>query len=97
MKLYIYGDGKGNYYKGRSPSGKVRYTKTYTTAVFFTEEEKEDAEDCIDLGLNLYALEVSEPTLVSQGTVSTAMPAIPTQTFEKWEAHSMDLFGSNVD
>lgn len=93
MKLYIYGDGEGNFYQGRSPTGRVKYTQTFTTATFFTEWDKDDAEDCIDLGLNLYSVEVSAPELEKEGTVSAVMPGVPERAFDDWAVNPMDLFG----
>lgn len=95
MKLYIYGDGEGNFYQGRSPTGRVKYTKMFTAAAFFTEWDKDDAEDCIDLGLNLYSLEVSAPELVKEGTVSTMTLGIPERSFEDLAVHSLNLFGKD--
>lgn len=95
MKLYIYGDGQGNYYQGRSPTGRVKYTPRYTAATFFSAEEKDDAEDCIELGLHLYEVEVSEPVQVSEGIVSTPTPGVKAKSFDDWQVHPMDLFGNH--
>lgn len=94
MNLYIYGDGNGNYYQGRSPTGRVRYTPHFETAAFFTEGDKDDAEDCIELGLCLYSLEISEPILVSAGSAGAAGSCLPEKSFKDWEVHKMNLFGS---
>ena len=92
MVLYIFGDGNGKFYQGRSPTGKVKMTSSYTEAAFFTESSKEDADDCVDLGLSLYSLEVSKPRLMHKGTGSSEQPE--EDSFQKWEVHKMDLFGS---
>lgn len=94
MKLYIYGDSEGNYYQGRSPTGRVKYTPDFETAIFFTEGDKDDAEDCIELGLSLYSLEISELILVSSGSVGAVGSCLPEKSFKDWEVHKMNLFGS---
>lgn len=93
MKLCIYGDGQGNYYQGRSPTGRVKYVSDYTAATFFSETDRDDAEDCLDLGLCLYAVEVSEPVLVRRGSGVSSTPGIKEQSFDNWQVHPMDLFG----
>lgn len=94
MKLYAYGDGKGNWYQGRSPSGRVKYTDKLAEAVFFDYDSKDDAEDCLGLGLGLYAMELSEPIRVTPPTVTDLKGTGPSKEFSNWEVHSMDLFSA---
>lgn len=56
MKLYIYGNGNASWYQGRSPTGRVKMCDDFSEACFFTEKTKDEAEDCLDLGLDLYVL-----------------------------------------
>lgn len=92
MTLYLFGDGLGNWYQGCSPTGRAKYTTQMEAAVFFNEEDKEYAEDCLGLGLNLYTVEVSTPVLVKEGSM-VKKEEEDTGTGEKfWEVYPMDLF-----
>ena len=67
MKLFIFGNKQGQWYIGRSPAGRVKYTDNFASAYFFLEEVA-DAEDCLELGLDLYSVEVSAPVLEKNST-----------------------------
>jgi len=61
--LYVYGDGLGNYYRGRDASGRVEDVDNLAEACFFSEMTKDLATDCIELGYNLYRIRCGEPVL----------------------------------
>lgn len=92
MKLFLFGDKQGQWYIGRSPSGRVQYTDNFAGAHFFPEEEVGDAEDCLGLGLDLYSVEVSNPVLVKNST-EREVPVQDGGTFAQWEVHPMDFVG----
>lgn len=92
MKLYFYGTNDGKYYQGRSPSGRIKQTDELCEAVFFNEEAKDNAEECIELGYNLYSVDVSKPTLERKGSDNPVAPK-PRDSFADWEIHPIDLFG----
>lgn len=60
MKLYVFKKGDV-WYAGRSPTGRVKTVPNFEDAVFFTEDSKEYAEDCLGLGFDLYSVEVGAP------------------------------------
>lgn len=74
MKLYVFKKGD-LWYAGRSPTGRVKTVPNFEEAVFFTDETKEYAEDCFDLGYDLYSVEVGTPVLerTSSGTATSGV------------------------
>lgn len=92
MKLYAYGTDDGRWYQGRSPSGRVKECDSVTDAAFFTEDTKDDAADCIELGYNCYSMELGAPVLEQTAT----QPKKPTTSdfdYQSWEVYPMNLFG----
>lgn len=67
MKLYVFKK-DDLWYAGRSPTGRVKTVPNFEDGVFFTEETKEEAEDCFDLGYSLYSVEVGAPVLEKEGS-----------------------------
>lgn len=90
MKFFIFGSKQGQWYIGRSPAGRVKYTDNFASAHFFLEEEVADAEDCLELGLDLYSVEVSAPVLERNST-GAGVPVQKCSSFSQWEVHPMDL------
>lgn len=70
MVLYLYGKGipgqNIDWYAGRDAAGKVKWTPYPEHATFFTEDEKETAEDCVNLGCRLYSMVCEWPRLVQK-------------------------------
>ena len=91
MKLYLFGDGKGNWYSGRTPTGRIRTTTDYSEATLFAEGASEELADCLGLGYSLYSVEISEPKLEREGTGEIAS-STTSSDFKSWEVHPMDLF-----
>lgn len=97
MKLYLFGTEDGKWYAGRTPAGRIKEVSDYTEAVLFTENTKDDAEYCIELGYGMYSIEVSQPKLETPGSSGSKAPGSgdKTSSFKEWELHPMDLFGGS--
>ena len=93
MKVYAYRGEDGRWYAGRSPTGRVKWVNLVTNAVLFSSECVETAEDCEELGLDLYVMDISEPTLVRSAT-GPAPENKSSFDMESFEVHPMDLFRS---
>ncbi len=72
MKLYAYRASTGEWYQGLFPNGSVRLTPKVEEAFFFTLSNIMDAENCADMGMSCYEMEMSEPVLVKKGTSRSA-------------------------
>lgn len=59
----------------------MKYTQEYTSATLFSKRDVQDAEDCIELGLSLCSVEISEPVLVSAGNSSEQKPHFEPRPF----------------
>lgn len=93
MEIYIYGDGKGQWFKGISPTGRPQFVDDYLQAAYVTLE---DRDYCRSLGLQLFVFEVSLPKPVNcpDAAASGHVPwRSKEDSFKAWEVHSMDLFG----
>lgn len=93
MEIYIYGDGKGQWFKGISPTGRPQFVDDYLQAAYVTLE---DRDYCQGLGLRLFVFEVSLPKPVNCPDAA-APEHVPGRSkedpFKAWEVHPMDLFG----
>lgn len=93
MELYIYGDGKGQWFKGISPTGRPQFVNDYLQAAHVTLE---DRDYCQGLCLQLFVIEVSLPKLVNCSDAA-APRYVPGQSkedsFKVWEVRPKDLFG----
>lgn len=91
MKLYVFRADDGRWYRGRLPTGRVQMVPGLTDAYFFNAETAKDAEDCFDMGLSLYEVEISEPRLVKNGVAGITPDTGSTFSMKKFEVHSMKL------